>query len=116
MVPAIVTYTEAVETIGILPSLAPRPNATNLRLLPRVLGDSLEGITLYQSEEFGFRGMVESAPIYAFRTNIPWVECANPGHHRALVAGKNLTTTQQRNLEVMFQAEKGVHTSQQNVK
>ena len=65
MVPAIVTYAEAVETIGILLSLAPRLNATNLRLLQRVIGDALEGITSYQSEEFGFRGMVESVPIYA---------------------------------------------------
>ena len=116
MTPALVTYAEAVETIGILPSLAPRPNATNLRLLQRVLGDALEGITSFQSEEFGFRGMVESAPIYALRTNIPWVECPDPGHHRALDGGNNFTTTQQRDLEVVFQAKKGVHTSQQNVK
>jgi hypothetical protein len=116
MAPAIVTYAEAVETIIILPSLAPRPNATNLRLLQRVIGDALESITSYQSEEFGFCGMVKSVPIYALRTNIPWVECADPGHHRALDAGQNLTTTEQRNLQVVFQAEKGVHTSQQNVK
>ena len=60
--------------------------------------------------------MVESVPIYALRTNIPWVECADPGHHRALDAGQNLTTTKQHDLEVVLQAEKGVHTSQQNVK
>jgi hypothetical protein len=60
--------------------------------------------------------MVESVPIYALRTNIPWVECVNPGHHRALDAGQNLTTTKQRDLKVVFQAEKGVHTSQQKVK
>ena len=116
MARAIVTYAEAVETIGILSSLEPRPNATNLRLLQRVLADALKGITSFQSEEFGFRGMVESAPIYALRTNIPWVECPDPGHHRALDGGNNFTTTQQRDLEVVFQAEKGVHTSQQNVK
>ena len=54
MAPAFVTYAEAVETIGILPSLTPRPNATNLHLTQRVLGDTLEGITSYQSKEFGF--------------------------------------------------------------
>jgi len=116
MAPAIISYAEAVETIGILPSLAPRPNATNLRLLQRVLGDSLEGIVSFQSDEFGFRGMVESVPIYALRTNVPWVEFPDPGHHRELDEGSNRTTTAQHDLEVVFQAKKGVHTSQQNVK
>ena len=94
MAPAFVTFAEAVETIGIIPILAPHPNATNLRLIERVIRDALESIASYQSEEFGFRGMVESISIYALRTNIPWVECADPGHHRALDAGQNLTTTE----------------------
>ena len=87
MAPAFVTFAEAVETIGILPGLAPRPNATNLRLIQRVLGDALESITAFQSNEFGYQGMVESIEIYALCTAIAWVDYVNPGHHWALDEG-----------------------------
>ena len=60
--------------------------------------------------------MVKTTSIYALRTNSPWVECADPGYHRALDAGQNLTTMERRDHEVVFQAEKWVYTSQQNVK
>ena len=43
-----------------------------------------------------------------------WVMIANPGAHRAVV--ENATSQQQGNANIIYSAEKGVYTSQQNVK
>ena len=72
MAPSIITYEEAKEIIGILPSLAPRPNASNLRALSQQLEQKLQTIPCQQAEEHGFIGMVMPPAIYALRSNTPW--------------------------------------------
>ena len=42
MAATLVTYEEAERLIGVLPSLEPRPNATNIRNLEEALFDALE--------------------------------------------------------------------------
>ena len=55
---AIISYDEALRQIGVLPSLHPRPNATNIRNLEVALFERLEGMPSDQSPEFGYKGMV----------------------------------------------------------
>ena len=44
--------------------------------------DALDGIASNQSEDHGYRGMVESAQRYALLTNTPWTYVADPGATR----------------------------------
>jgi hypothetical protein len=64
MAPTLVMYDEAKETIGALPSVAPRPNAVNLRALSTDLEQKLETIPSHQSPKFGYVGMVMPPEIY----------------------------------------------------
>ena len=108
----LVTYDQAKDTIGVLPSLAPRPNAINLRALTEDLEQKLETIPSHQSPEFGYVGMVMPLEIYALRTPTPWNDWPNPGPHPEAAA----TTVEQGNLRILYEANKNVWDSQQNVK
>ena len=73
MAPLAISYEEAKEIIGTLPSVAPRPNASNLRVLAEILEQRAQTIPApQQSPEYGYLGMVQPAAIYALQTNIPW--------------------------------------------
>ena len=114
MDPSVITYEEAKEIIGVLPSVAPRPrNASNLRVLAEYLEKKVQTIPApQQSPEYGYLGMVQPAAIYALRTNAPWVNCNNPGPHPGTVD----TTAEQNNLHTLYEANKAVYDSQQNVR
>ena len=75
----VVTYADAVLAIGTLPSLAPRPCATNIRALTIDLIDKLTIVPSEQSADLGFSGLVEQDAVYALQTNTPWLNFANPG-------------------------------------
>ena len=74
-----VSYADAVATIGILPSLAPRPCATNLRALTIDLVDTLSMVPSEQSADLGYSGMVEQDAVHSLRNPTPWVNFLNPG-------------------------------------
>eukprot|EP00804_Cyclotella_cryptica_P019081 CCRYP_014487-RA/>CCRYP_014487-RA protein AED:0.29 eAED:0.21 QI:0/0/0/1/0.5/0.33/3/0/1151 len=112
MAPISVTYEEAKETIGILRSLAPRPNASNLRALSQHLEQKLQTIPCHQAPEHGFLGMVMPPAIYALRSDAPWEEWPDLGPHPATAD----TTAEQNNLRVVYDANKAVFDSQQNVR
>jgi hypothetical protein len=112
MAPISVTYEEAKATIGLLPSLAPRPNASNLRALSQHLEQKLQTIPCHQAPEHGFLGMVMPPAIYALRSDAPWEEWPDPGPHPAAAE----TTAEQNNLRVVYEANKAVYDSQQNVR
>eukprot|EP00804_Cyclotella_cryptica_P023697 CCRYP_019320-RA/>CCRYP_019320-RA protein AED:0.37 eAED:0.35 QI:0/0/0/1/1/1/6/0/1607 len=112
MAPISVTYEEAKETIGILPSLAPRPNASNLCALSRHLEQRLQTIPCHQAPEHGFLSMVMPPAIYALCSDTPWEEWPNPGPHPATAE----TTAKQNNLRNVYDANKAVFDSQQNVR
>ena len=112
MAPAVVTYDEAKKTIGTLPSLAPRPNAVNLRALSTELEQKLETIPSQQSPEFGYTGMVMPPEIYALRTTTAWADWPDPGNHPATADN----TVEQTNVRTLYDANKAVYDSQMNVK
>ena len=113
MAPSVITYEEAKEIIGTLPSVAPRPNASNLRVLAEYLEQKVQTIPApQQSPEYGYLGMVQPAAIYALRTNTPWIDWNDPGPH----PGTADTTAEQNNLRTMYEANKAVYDSQQNVR
>ena len=67
----VIKFENARDKIGILPSLGPRPNATNIRALCVNLVDKLTTIPSQKSEEFGYAGMVEHEEIYALNVADP---------------------------------------------
>eukprot|EP00804_Cyclotella_cryptica_P009738 CCRYP_011263-RA/>CCRYP_011263-RA protein AED:0.36 eAED:0.36 QI:0/-1/0/1/-1/1/1/0/256 len=111
MAPISVTYEEAKETIGILLSLAPRPNASNLCALSQHLEQRLQTIPCHQAPEHGFLGMVMPPAIYALRSDTPWEEWPDPGPHPVMAE----TTAEQNNLRVLYDANKAVFDLQRNV-
>ena len=68
-----VSYADAVAAIGTLPTLAPRPCATNIRALTIDLVDKLTIVPSEQSADLGFSGLVEQDAVYALQTLIPWL-------------------------------------------
>ena len=74
-----ITYADAVLAIGTLPTLAPRPCATNIRALTIDLIDKLTMVPSEQTADLGFSGLVEQDTVYPLQTNVPWGNFANPG-------------------------------------
>ena len=74
-----VTFADAVAAIGTLPSLAPRPCATNIRALAINLIDKLTIIPSEQTADLGYSGLAEQDAVYARQTNTPWANFINPG-------------------------------------
>ena len=92
-----VTSEDALAVIGMLPSLAPRPTATNICALVIDILDKLTMIPSEQSIDFGYSGKVEADIVYALKSKIPWVDWKNPGPHVTLAY--NLTDTQITNTQ-----------------
>ena len=59
-----VKFKYALAVIGTLPSLAPRPTATNIRALEIDLVNKLTMIPSKKSVEFGYAGKVEVDVVY----------------------------------------------------
>ena len=74
-----VTFADAVAAIGTLPSLAPRPCATNIRVLAIDLIDKLPIILSEQTADLGYSGLAEQDVVYALQTNVVWANFINPG-------------------------------------
>ena len=76
-----ITYEDAAQLIGVLPTLEPRPTATNIRSLVVNLVNKLISIPSQQTADHGYAGMVEQDELYVLRTNNPWVLTPDPGAH-----------------------------------
>ena len=74
-----VTFADAVAAMGTLPSLPPRPSATNIRALATDLIDKLTIIPCEQTADLGYSGLAEKDAVYALQTNTPWENLRNPG-------------------------------------
>jgi hypothetical protein len=109
-----VTAEKAIAMVGVLPTLHPRPNGTNLNKLERDLVDKLSTTPSYQSMDEGYGGMVEDVMIYALRCATPWEPRADTGPHR-IIDPQNNTAGQADEL-VQYNFRKGVYDSQENVK
>ena len=108
-----VTFKDALNVIGTLPSLALRPTATNIRALEIDLVDKLTMIPSEQYVYFGYSGKVEADIVYALKLNIPWVDWQNPGPNVTL--SDNLNDTQITNMQEEYKARKMDWDSQYNV-
>ena len=97
-----VTFEEVQCQIGQLPSVGPRPNATNIRNLKLTLFGSLEGILSQQSHKYGYKGMVQQQAEYALISNEPWVPFLNLENHH--IINPALTAQQQRDEDALLVA------------
>ena len=50
--------------IGVLSSLRPRPNTKDTMIFNKALTEALQGILSYQSQRFGFIGMIATPQEY----------------------------------------------------
>ena len=74
-----VTFVDAVADIGTLPSLAPRPCATNIRALAIDLINKLTIIPSEQTADLGYSGLAEQDAVYALQTSVAWANFINLG-------------------------------------
>ena len=109
---SLVSYEAAAARIGVLPSLAPRPNARNLRAMQKALTEALQGIPSYQSQRYGYMGFVTSPEEYALTGEPAWFNYADPGFHRDLGG----TAATQRDKDVEYNVQKIIFQSQENVR
>ena len=79
MVNALITYDEALTFIGTLPTMAPRPNVTNIFAFDRHLDERISTIPSFQSTKFGYAGTTKKAELYTLYTTTPWADFANTG-------------------------------------
>ena len=79
MVNTLITYDDALTVIGTLPTIAPRPNATNIHAVDRHLDERLSTILSFQSTTFGYAGMAKKSEFYAMDTNTPCADFSIPG-------------------------------------
>ena len=108
-----VTFEDALAVIVTLPSLAPRPTATNIHGLEIDLVDKLTMIPSKHSVDFVYSGKEESYVVYTLKTSIPWVDWLNSGPHVTLA--DNLTDTQTTNIQEEYKVRKMVWDSQSNI-
>ena len=73
MVVAPVTKTDATAALEDVPTLAPRPTFKNINAMEEAIIDAMEAIPSNQSEDWGYRGMVEDAARYALVCTTPWI-------------------------------------------
>lgn len=111
MVPSVITFEVAKAIIGTLPSLAPRPNPSNISLLTEHFEQGLQTIPSTQALEYGYLGTVMPEQIYALRTQTPWANRQDPEAHPAAAN----TAADQNNIRAIYNADKSVFDSNQDI-
>lgn len=118
MPPPLVTFKEAKDTIEVLPLLSPCPSASNINELKRTLIKHLESILSEQLSKFGHAGLAENIDKYALKTNTPWQWWPNPGAHQPThdSSGNLLSGDAIKNNETLYNANKTIYDTQENVR
>ena len=75
----LITYDEALALVANPPTLAPRPNFTNLRALRRHLQRALQRLVNPQTNVLGWSGLVMSRPMYQMLSTSPFRLPTDPG-------------------------------------
>ena len=109
-----ITYEEARANIGVLPSLEPRPNSTNLRAMWIDVVDKLTMMPSEQSADHGYSGMVQPEEVYALDSGTPWQEIGNPGPYFEI--NEDWDEDEREQQERIYEAYKRAFNNQQNVK
>ena len=115
MVNTLITYDEKLTVIGTLPTMAPRPNATNIHAVNGHLYERLSTITSFKSTTFGYAGTTKKAELYALDTNTPWADFANPGPVQEGTDG-SLDAGAQRDQQAIYYGRVSIYISQSKVK
>ena len=105
---------EEIAMVGVLPSLHPRPNGTNLNKLEQDLVGNLSTVPLYQSTNEGYGRMVEDPTIFALQCPTPWAAWPDPELHR--VVDSSLNTARQTDVLIQYNFKSGVYKSNKHVK
>ena len=108
----LVTFEDAVARIGTLPTLEPSPNAKNIRALSKALTDALHVIPLYQSQRFGYMGMVTVPEEYSLLGEQLWADFPDPSYHQQLGG----MAAEQRDQETEQNTATNIYPSQENVR
>ena len=82
MVPPPIDFMEISARMVNLPNMHPRPGGTNIQAFRETTIDVLCTYPSQQSEQHGYRGMVENTAIYALTENVPWGYWEDPGPTR----------------------------------
>ena len=109
-----ITAEKAMSLVGVLLSLHPRPNGTNLNKLEQDIVEKLSSVPSYQWTDKGYGGMVEDPTIFALRCKTLWVAWPDPGTHR--VVDPSLNTAGQADTPVQYNFKSGVYESNEHVK
>ena len=115
MVNALITYDEALNVIGTLPTMDPRPNATIICAVDRHLDERLSTIPSFQLTTFRYAGMAKKAELYALDTTTPWADFANPAPVREGTDG-SLDAGAQCDQQAIYDGRVSIYTSQLKVK
>ena len=115
MVNTLITYNEALTVIGTLPTMAPRPNATNIHAVDRHLDERLSTIHYFQSTAFLYAVMSKKAELYALDTTTPWADFANPGPVREGI-DRSPDAGEQRDQQDIYDGRLIIYTLQSNAK
>jgi hypothetical protein len=75
----IIGYDEVAEALASPPSLAPRPNFTNLRALRCHMQRALQRLSCPQSNVLVWSGFVMARPMYMLLSLAPFILPNNPG-------------------------------------
>ena len=75
----LITYDEALALVAHPPTLAPRPNFTNLRALRHHLQRALQRLVNPQTNVLGWSGLVMSRPMYQMLSTSPFRLPTDPG-------------------------------------
>jgi hypothetical protein len=75
----VVSYEEAVALVANPPSLAPRPNFTNLRNLRNHIQRALQRLSCPQSNILGWAGLIMARSMYSLLTRTPFRGPTHPG-------------------------------------
>jgi len=75
----LITYDKALALVANPPTLAPRPNFTNLRALRRHLQHTLQRFVNPQTNVLGWSGLVMSRPMYQMLSTSPFRLPTDPG-------------------------------------
>jgi hypothetical protein len=76
---SLITYDEVAALIANPPSIAPRPNFTNLRNLRHHLQHALKRLSCPQSNIHGWAGLIMARPMYDLLTTMPFRVPIDPG-------------------------------------
>jgi hypothetical protein len=123
----LITYDEAVALVANPPTLAPRPNFTNLRALHRHLQRALQRLVNPQSNVLGWSGLVMSQPMYQMLSTSPFHLPTDPGPQAVYygldangnpryVAVPALDRAMQASIDANFGREQNYWLSYKNIK